>query len=202
LTRRLAFVLTISIVVVLVVLNVVGVLRYPGGPLTESDGAFLWLDFPSPDQPRNGISMPSAADMTTTELMDVGSYLRTGSGMAATIESVRLFDPTPGIVLVDGRMHKPGAPPRGVGAMDGDIGDVVDSYGPLPASLPAGAEPGDGALLIVTMATQPGEQSYAGVVVDYSIGPFKFTTVYGPSVTLSVQPLPPGSTCSADDDSS
>jgi hypothetical protein len=198
--RRLVLGLALALVVVLA-LNVVGLLRYPGGPLKEfPDGSLLSLDIPLGGDTRNQVGVTSAAGLTRYEPVCEGVYLRTGLGLPVTIEDMRLVDPTSGITLVDSVMVTPDAATGGViGVAYGPACISIDGHSSLPETLAAESQPRDGLALVVSMATSPGRQSYSGIAIDYRVGPFSFTTVYGPAMAVCVSPLPQGATCSPDE---
>ncbi|HEY7023987.1 MAG TPA: hypothetical protein VH371_03370 [Candidatus Limnocylindrales bacterium] len=193
--------LTVSCAVVAALaLNVIGFVRFPGGPLKEDpEGALLALDLPLGDQARNAVGLTSEAGVTPYTPVYVGVFLRPAAGLSATIEDMRLVGATSGIVLVDSLMARPGKPQSGIGAVAGEIGDALNNYESLPGTLAAESSGASRPAVAVTVATRPGEQSYEGVAVDYRMGPFTFSTIYGPSVTVCVQPLPDGVDCSIDD---
>lgn len=181
--------------------NVAGLMRYPGGPLVVSNADWpLWLDHRAPDQGYNKVGL---AAVTTGLPIYVGIDLRNEWSLAATIERVRLINPTAGLRLVEARLIRPGTDVPGVGVASGsgpalDILGLYSNYDPLPRDLAGSAPIRDGLMWIEVMADQPGEQSFDTVVVDYRVGPFRFTVDRYQAFSACVAPMPSGALCSWD----
>lgn len=201
--RRLAAVLLVALGAALA-LNVVGLMRYPGGPLRgpSADGWFL-LDTRPSNQGTSLISAGSRAGLVAGESIYTGISLHNASSSSAVVEAFRLLEATPGLRLVDARLARPGACCDLPGLMHG-TGPEIDElrldtdYQPLPAPLSANNPVSDGRVALVVTATEPGDYSYQAVAVDYRVGPFSFTVVYHQALAVCLGLLPIGAVCSAD----
>jgi hypothetical protein len=181
----------------------IGILRYPGGPLREpSADGLVWLDTRPADQGTNSVGITSAAGLEQGTLVYTGISLRNAWSWPATVEQVRLLDTTEGLELQEARMALPGTtgPVVGVATSKGDNAELrLDAdFGPLPADLAGENQPGEGRVWLAMNAPPPGEYSYDAVAVDYRVGPFSFTVTYHQALGLCVVPLPAGSSCSLD----
>jgi hypothetical protein len=203
-SRRTVLVGAALIAVLLIAGNVAGLVRYPGGPLSTVGGWF-WLDVWGADQGTNGVGVSEAAGVTTGVPLYVGIFPRDQWPMAATIEGVRLVNPSQGLRLLEARLIRPGArPPNGaVGLVYGEgeqaegLGLYTD-YDPLPARLAGETRVEETPMWLAVVADQPGEQSFADVVVDYGLGPFTFTAYMHQSFSACIAPMPSGAVCSWD----
>lgn len=201
--RRLAAVLVVAFVAALV-LNVGGLLRYPGGPLREpsADGLF-WLDTRPSDQGTSSVGAGSSAGLTAGELIYTGISLRNTWSYPAAIESISLVDATPGLRLVDVRLARPGTRGGFAGLLAGSgpaIDDLrlVTDYQPLPATLEGNNPINDGLVSLVVTADQPGDYSYQAVAINYRIGPFSFSVIHHQALAVCLGPFVPGTVCSVD----
>jgi hypothetical protein len=205
-TRRHMALGAVAVLIGLVVLNMAGVLRYPGGPLRESSTqAWLWLDIRDPDQGMNFVGAGTSAEIPPGELIYTAPGLRNASPWTLTIERVELVDATPGLRLVDVLLARPGTEGGSAGLVTASRMDLDDlrldtDYTTLPASLGAWNTPGEGRLTISITADDPGEYSFHAVAVEYRLGPFSFRTTHGPSLAVCLVPMPAGELCSLDAD--
>jgi hypothetical protein len=198
--RRLVLGLALALVVVLA-LNVVGLLRYPGGPLKQPlDGSVLWLDLPVGHHPGSRVSAGTGAGITVNDTIYIGTALTNDWPLAVDVESVHLVDATPGLGLADYWIARPGTEGGLPGLTINDPGvDLQADFQALPAELAAGNRPGEGRAVLALSASAGGEYSYSGLAVEYRVGPFSFSTIYDPAITVCVSPLPQGATCSLDE---
>lgn len=148
--RRL-LVIGAAAVVVLVALNVIGVLRYPGGPLRDQSDAPLWLDI------RLGESGSSRVDLGPTagrDLLGTPVYysvpvLTNSWPWPATVEAITPVDPTPGLVVDGVYVSRAGSNVSGVAGYDARLPAgqrFGDAFAGMPTVLdPSGPGPAGGA---------------------------------------------------------
>jgi hypothetical protein len=191
--------IVVSVVGVLLILNLAGILRYPGGPLREpnADG-ILWLDTRPPDQGNIEVGMTPAAGAQPGVAMYTSTLLRNEWPWAAAVERVRLVGATPGLRLVDVRIALPDAPAGAAGgliatdAAAAELG-LETQYGPLPADLaPTSADGPSRVVSLEVVADQPGRQSFDAVGIDYRVGPFTFSVTSHLAFYACVYPSPAG----------
>ena len=186
----------------LLILNVAGVLPYPGGPMREftADGP-LWLDTKPADQ-QGGfeIVMPQAAGLTIHEVFVTTVFLQNAGPWEATLERVDLVDGTPGLTIRSAGLRLPGLA-TAVPASDRGSPEAIDArypdqhLGALPLAVAGNSSDIHDQLLLELQVTRPGEYSYRGVRVRYRVGPFALQAVYGQGAWLCFGPLPPNTTC-------
>jgi hypothetical protein len=188
--RRVIVIGGAAVVVAALVLNVLGVLPYPGGPLREdnADGP-LWLDARPADQGNNSVgSTPDADWALTNKDFAVGSMmLENPWPFAATIESIEPVAPSDGLQVSGTFVRRPDVP-----IDDGIIGFVhdpqdlrtlVDSqYAPLPALIAPGGPRRD--FVIVVRSPKAGPAGFDAVAVTYRVGPFSFRVVHHQGLKL------------------
>jgi hypothetical protein len=200
-------------VIVVVGLNVVGLVRYPGGPLRDpsADGMFA-LDIRPSDQGYYAVGNDP------TDWARVGRPLYFGAihvynawPVTATIEAVTALDLTPGLsvdrvlagVASDDLMPASWADAPAVAADDRPSTD--ESLGgrfTVPPVQVAQSRPEDihtTGLLIVVSATEPGRYGFKGVAVDYRVGPFTFRAVQYMELRSCIGPFGPEQTCALDE---
>ena len=205
-TRRRVGLGLAAFVVVAVVLNVAGVLRYPGGPLREpSADAVLWLDIRPPDQGSNRVGLSARSEVGPGVPIYTSIDLGNESPWPATVEQIRLLGLTPGLRLIDAKLAVPGRTGSSAGLVYGDGAELDElqldtGYRPIPADLAAHNAIGEGTVSIVVTADNPGEYEFQAVAVDYRIGPFAFTVVHHQAFGGCFVPMPEGTSCSADEE--
>jgi hypothetical protein len=188
-SRRTVLVSAALIAALLIAGNVAGLLRVPIGPI---------------DAGGYGVGMSSSPGLTTGVQMCVGLFPRNGWPVAATIEQVRLINPSTGLRFVEARLTHPGLPANdGVGVVLCEAPEVdglrlYSDYDPLPANLVANTSTGDGRMWVSVVADQPGELGFDGVDIYYRVGPFAFTTKVSLRFSACIAPMPAGATCSWD----
>lgn len=191
-------------VVLLVVANVVGVLRYPGGPLSQAGGLF-WLDIRGSNQGYNRVGVSSTPELTAGVPMYIGIFPRNDWPLAATIEGVGLIDASPGLRVVEARLVRPGTQHDGsVGIAYGSAESTEElglyrDYDRLPGTLAGSTSVEDGVMWVELMADQPGKLSFKSIFVDYRIGPFSFRADMYQGFGACIWPQPTGVVCPSDD---
>jgi hypothetical protein len=174
----------IGLVAILVIANVAGLLRIPVGPV-HAAGFGLGLGSASPDVP-----------------VCVGLDLSNAWPAAATIESVRLVNPSDGLRLVEARLIRPEASPTngGLGVGNCDSPGIEDlrlysDYDPLPGSLPGNSSVTDGFMWIAVLADRSGELVFDALEIHYRVGPFAFVDRVRITFSACVLPMPSGAIC-------
>lgn len=192
----------VVILVAVVLLNVIGMVRYPGGPLRPgvSDDP-LWLDLtPS----GNGWSVGTQA----SEWSAAGRTIYIGPDplinpwpWAATVEAITPMDITSGLLVDRILVGVPGSASAGVIGVGSDPvlpngGVISDLYRALPATIERHTTL-DGAIPILLMVhgERPGPAGFTGVAIDYRVGPFTFRVVQHMGLRLCLGPLPAGQEC-------
>jgi hypothetical protein len=186
----------------LVVLNVVGVARYPGGPLREpnADGP-LWLDIRPADQGSSGGGNWEPADWAQAGLpvWDGELDLHNTAPWPVTVETITPIDPTRGLVLDGVFVSRNGL--TGVGSLGMGLASDVplppgqtfeSTFTGLPASLGPGTE---SEVYVVVHADQPGSLGFAALDVAYRVGPFTFHAVQHLFMNVCLGPLPSDTFC-------
>jgi hypothetical protein len=191
--------------VVLVVANIAGVLRYPGGPLRPfSDNGVLWLDWGPANQGNNRVGISADANVGTGVPIYIGIEPRNQGPWPVTIERVRLINATPGLQLVETRLVRPDSRPGGaIGIGSGhdvfmDELGLFDNYETLPAVLAGNHPIEDGRMWLAVVADAPGRQSFDTIEVDYRLGPFSFSVNLHHGFGGCIVPIPDGVQCSWD----
>jgi hypothetical protein len=203
--RRRAVLGLAAIVATIIGLNVVGILRYPGGPLREpsADGP-LWLDIRPANQGTNQVGITSAANLQPQTTIYTGIHLRNVWPWPARVERLRLVSASQGLELQEARLALPGTSGPLVGVATGESAHddeelrLDSDYGPLPADLVGNSEVQDGRMWLSVIAPPPGEYSFEAVGIDYRVGPFTFATTLHQALVVCVVPLPSGTSCSVD----
>ena len=192
----------VVILVAVVLLNVIGMVRYPGGPLRPgvSDDP-LWLDLTPPGE---GWSVGTQA----SEWSAVGRTIYIGADpltnpwpWAATVEAITPMDITGGLVVDQILVGVPGSASAGVIGIGFEAvlpnGSVMsDLYRALPARI-EGQTTLDKAIpiLLVVHGDRPGPAGFTGLAIDYRVGPFTFRVVQHMGVTLCLGPWPADQDC-------
>jgi hypothetical protein len=194
-----------ALFVAVLVLNVLGVLRYPGGPLREpsADGP-LWLDIRPADQ---GSSLVSNSQPSDWAIAGRSYYygqlaIRNETALSAVIEAVTPIDPTPELVVEAIYIQRPGAP-RGEVTAFGPTGAFPDAssleqdFVRLPVSIPGNADsPEDAARVLVVLSSKsPGAFGFSALALDYRLGPLAFRTIHHLALAGCLGPLLPGEAC-------
>lgn len=190
---------------VLVGLNVVGVLRYPGGPLRDpSDDGALWLDLRPADQGSVLVGNSQPSDWALAgRTYDFGLLtIHNATSYSATIESVTPVDPTEGLSLVSVYVRRAGSPSNGIvgfgpSGMDPDPATLQREFSVLPFAVgPGGETPEhDTQVLVVVRSDRAGAFGFSALALDYRIGPFTFHAIQHVALAGCLGPLPPGVTC-------
>jgi hypothetical protein len=189
----------------LLVLNLTGLLRYPGGPMRESTAnGILWLDTKPADQQGGfDVGVTEAAGFTTDDVFVTTLFVHNAGPWAARLEDVTLVDATPGLDLLSARLVLAGY----AGEIPGAVWDTQDAIaaqypgthlGTLPQTVAAQSGPNQGNVILELRATTSGEYSYRGVRIRYGVGPFSFSAMYGQGARICIAPLGPGEACPGD----
>lgn len=207
-TRRIALIAA-GLVIAALALNIVGVLRYPGGPLREpsADGP-LWLDMRPSDQGSNtvGNSLPSDWAVAGRSYQFGVLTIHNSTSMSATIEAVTPLDPTAGLVVEGVYVRRPDSPATDVVAF-GPVGQFPDAatlqrdFVPLPAAIPPSGDTHehDALFLVVMRSAGPGAFGFSALAVDYRFGPFTFHAIHHLALAGCLGPLPAGAACPAEE---
>lgn len=184
-------------------LNVVGVLRYPGGPfMDENETNLLWLDIPPANQGYSKVStQPSDTSAVGRTLYSGWSGITNQWPFEATVESITPLEATPGLVIDQVWLGKP-AGLAGSGSGFGPTPNlpdgvrIEDRYATLPAVVASLGSPDAYApILLVLHGDRPGPVGYRGLQIDYRVGPFTFRVTQHTALALCLGPLPAGVTC-------
>lgn len=175
-----------AVVVAALVLNVLGVVPYPGGPLREpyADGP-LWLDTHAEDQ--GGVTVGSTAESdwaVTNADFAVGSMIFENPWpFAATVESIEPVGASDGLQVTGALVRRPDVPRS---STEGIIGFAhvgpqeqaifATQYAPLPAVIEPGAPRRD--FIIQVRSPNAGHAGFDAVAVTYRVGPFSFRVVH------------------------
>jgi hypothetical protein len=103
-------IVVVAVVTIALATNVVGLVRYPGGPLREmsADGP-LWLDTRPLDEDQGLQGFDGSAGIGFGAPLYTGILVQNLSPWPATIERISLVDATPGFALADARLALPGS---------------------------------------------------------------------------------------------
>ena len=178
--RRIAVVIAAAVVLVLA-LNVVGLARYPGGPLREkgSDGP-LWLDTWPADWGNSSTGNGSGADWATTDTDLVFSivWIANQGPWPVTVEGITPAGVSGDLVVTDVRVRDADASAGDLwafGPLDDAGRAILDSqYQALPVTLPAGSER---QVALVVRGATPGPAGFEALDVAYRMGPLTFRAV-------------------------
>lgn len=192
----------VVVLVAVILLNVIGMVRYPGGPLRPGvSNDPLWLDLtPAGD----GWSVGTEASPWSA----VGKTIYIGADpltnpwpWAATVEAITPMDITGGLVVDRILVGLPGSASAGVIGVGFEPvlpngAAISDLYGPLPATIePETSLDGAIPILLVVHGDQPGTAGFTELAIDYRIGPFTFRVVQHMGVALCLGPLSAGTEC-------
>jgi hypothetical protein len=173
---RRALIAVAVVAVTAAALNVAGVLRYPGGPLSEANNPPLWLDIPA-----NRLGIEESIPIEVGQELYVVVYLHNRADTAVTLESLEAVDPTAGVQSVGAYRLLPGSE---VYALEhwGNWPGAEPALAPFPVQLRA-SDSGVHQLLLVVRPTIEGDFSFSGARLRYRIGPLTFATTLEPVVT-------------------
>lgn len=203
--RQLALGILVAVLGVLT-LNVLGLLRYPGGPfMDENDTNLLWLDIPPANQGYSKVTtIASDSSAVGLTIYSGWSGLTNKWPFVATVESITPLEATPGLVIDQVWLGKPdGLAGSGSGfGPTPNLPDGVrieDRYAALPAAVGSVSSPdGYAPILLVLHGDQPGPAGYRGLQIDYRVGPFTFRVTQHTALALCLGPLPAGVSCPSD----
>ena len=185
-------------------LNVLGFLRYPGGPLRDpsADGP-IWLDI----RPANEGAIEVGDVSGHWQLLDVPLQygvlsLGNPSPFTATIDAITPIDATAGLVVDAVYVQRPDGV-RGEVAAWGTTGVypppavLATEFAMLPATVePTGeSHERDPVVILIVRSAQPGPIGWSALAVDYRLGPFSLRVIQHFSLTGCLGPMPAGMTC-------
>jgi hypothetical protein len=179
---RRALVVAGAIIIVALVLNFVGMVRYPGGPLRgpSADG-ILWLDIRPADQGQviNGNDPSADWARTDTDLVFTGLWLSNPSPWAVTVEAITPIEISPELVVGEVLVLRPQAEEQLVqyGPLTAEGRAVLGrDYSPLPARI----DPGESnrSVALVVRSSRPGSAGFEAMAIDYRLGPFTLRVVH------------------------
>jgi hypothetical protein len=178
--RRIA-VAAMCALAVLLVLNVVGVARYPGGPMRQ-DGADgpLWLDTWPSDWGNSPVGNTPEADWATTDtdLVFSTAWLTNRGAWPVTVERIIPAGVSGDLVTVDARVRADDTPYDDLAAFgpldDAGRATLAGHFATLPLVIPPGVER---QIALVVRGPKSGPAGFATLDVDYRVGPFAFRVV-------------------------
>lgn len=191
----------VVILVALVLLNVIGMVRYPGGPLrpTTRDDP-LWLDLTPSGEGWSVGSFPSDWLVAGKAIYVSADPLTNPWPWAATVEAVTPLDVTGGLVIDRTLVGTPEAASAGsMGPGPEPVLPEGRSLGELYSSVPASLMPGMSTdvhpIMLVVHGDRAGPAGFTGLAIDYRVGPFTFRVVEHMGLTLCLGPLPAAQEC-------
>jgi hypothetical protein len=200
--------------VVALSLNVVGLLRYPGGPLRDpsADGLFA-LDVRPANQGYNAVGNDPTAWAGVGQPLYFGTiHVYNAWPLTATIEAVTPLDLTPGLsvdrilagVPSDAMLPASWADvPAFLGSDQPSTDETLGGRFTPPPIQVVQSSPDDihtTTLLLVVSAQEPGRYGFSGVAVDYRVGPFTFQAVQYEELRTCIGPFSPEQVCAFQDD--
>jgi hypothetical protein len=192
------------VVLAILALNVVGLLRYPGGPLREEGiDAPLWLDIPAGNQGSSavGFRQPNDWALAGRPLYYGLLTLHNPWPWAATVEAITPIDPSPGLVVEGVYVSRAGSLATGTTIWTEPLMPAGQRFDEAFSGLPAAVEPNgptheaDARTLLVVRADRPGLISFSALAVDYRVGPLSFHVVEHLALRGCLGPLPSGTSC-------
>ena len=187
--------------------NVLGVLRYPGGPLREAsaDGMFALDIRPANQGAVIAGDVPGFWHPIDGPLQYGLLTLSNPSGFSATIEAITPVDPTAGLIVDAVYVMKPDAERTevlawGTGGVYPPASEMERDYTTLPALIMPTDDTHlhDPSVILIVRSSEPGPIGWSALAVDYRIGPFSFRVIRHAGLTGCLGPLPPGSQCGSD----
>lgn len=190
------------VIIAAVLLNVVGMLRYPGGPLRPGvSNDPLWLDLTPPGDHWSVGTQASEWSAVGKTIYIGGDPLTNPWPWAATVEAITPLDVTGGLVIDQILIGAPGSVSAGVIGVgfesvlpNGSL--ISDLYHGLPATIDHETKLDDALpILLVVHGDQSGQAGFTGLAIDYRVGPFTFRVVQPMGLALCLAPLPAGQEC-------
>jgi hypothetical protein len=181
--KRIVAIGGLAAIVALVILNLVGIARYPGGPLRESkDGGVLWLDAWPSEWGGNVTSNSAAADWASTngDLVFSTGLPADDWPWPAQVERITPIGAEGDLVMREALLLQPArswvGTISGFGPLTADQQALLDgNFAPLPGTIASGVPRQQ--LVAVVRGSHPGPAAFAGFVIDYRVGPFTFRSV-------------------------
>ena len=192
----------VVVLVAVVLLNVIGMVRYPGGPLRPGvrDDP-LWLDLTPPGN-HWGVGTQASEWSAVGRTIYIGADPLTNPWpWAATVEAITPMDITGGLVVDRILVGLPGSASAGVIGVGFESvlpngGFISDLYKILPATIERDTTVDDAIpILLVVHGDRPGQAGFTGLAIDYRVGPFTFRVVQHMGLALCLGPLGVGEEC-------
>ncbi len=191
----------VVILVAVVLLNVIGMVRYPGGPLRPgvSDDP-LWLDLTPSGERWSVGTQPSEWSAVGRTIYIGADPLTNPWPWAATVEGITPMDITGGLVVDRILLGVPGSALAGVIGIGIEPvlpngGVISDLYTALPATIERHTLDEAIPILLVVHGDRAGPAGFTGLAIDYRVGPFTFRVVQHMGLTLCLGPLPAAQEC-------
>lgn len=175
----------------LLVLNVAGISRFPGGPLREwKDGGVLWLDVWPSDWGSRDFNAPEAEWARANAHYEYTSSLPTNDWpWPVEVERITPVTTSGDLAVAETRLVRPDrsevGPLYAVGPLTPGQQAIIDAdFAPLPGSARTGVT---GTPFAITFhETRPGPAGWEALAVDYRVGPFSFRVVQHTALRLCV----------------
>lgn len=191
----------VVVLVAVVLLNVIGMVRYPGGPLrpTASDDP-LWLDLTPAGEGWSVGSSPSTWSATGKAIYLGADSLVNPLPWAAAVEAITPLNVTGGLVIdriLIGAAGSDSAGLIGIGPEPvlPEGRTIEELYAPVPVMVGTGTSADVHPIMLVVHGDRPGPAGFTGLAIDYRVGPFTFRVVQHMGLALCLGPLPAGLEC-------
>lgn len=190
------------VIVAAILLNVVGMFRYPGGPLRASviDDP-LWLDLTPPGEGWRISTQASDWSAVGKTIYIGGDPLTNRWPWAATVEAITPLDVSGALVIDRILVGTPGSAAAGVIGIGSTSvlpngGSISDFYQSLPGTVDEETNLDDAIpFMLLVHGDRPGPAGFNGLAIDYRVGPFTFRVVQHMRLDLCLGPLPAGEAC-------
>ena len=191
----------VVVIVAVILLNVVGMLRYPGGPLRSSviDDP-LWLDLTPAGEGWSVGSSPSTWSAIGKAIYLGADELTNPLPWAAAVEAITPLNVTGGLVIdriLVGTPESASAGLIGIGPEPvlPEGRTIEELYSPVPVTVGPGTSADVHPIMLVVHGDRPGAAGFTGLAIDYRVGPFTFRVVQHMGLALCLGPLPAGQEC-------
>ena len=174
-----------------VLLNVLGIVRIPGGPLAHEG----WFESPlRAYEPMSLVAIPARADgLRAGAPLYMTVHVQSRGPIAVALEEVEALDRDESIDV--GYLGVAPSWPTNDGVSIGSAVEIPAEWSPylgrpLAGTIvePSGADPRYVAVLLSLTPTGAGEHSVGPFAVDYRMGPFTFRSIYPVSYVLCTGP--------------
>lgn len=187
----------------LILLNVAGVLRYPGGPLRDASAdGLLWLDVRAAGQGSNTTGFGPGDQWAVGRSYDYALMsIHNPWPFTATVGNVTPLEPSPGLSVEAIHVQRPGSSVDAFALFPSgerlDQSELQRDFIPVPAEVAPTGDTHDHDLLVflVLRSNEPGAFGFSALALDYRVGPLTFRTTYHQALAGCLGPLPPNETC-------